>query len=98
LRFQKHPSSVDAKFFMIFAPGITLNLLDVEVGLARLEQILGLHRPRLGAIERMFRYATACVEAKIPGWEASLRVDRFGTAQHLLRRREDALLAGWDPR
>ena len=82
---------------MSYSAAISLNFLQAQEGLDRLEQVLGLARPRLGAMDRIFRYATACVGVGIPGWRGSLQVDRFGTAQHLLRQREDALLAGWEP-
>lgn len=81
---------------MTLATTITLCPLDANQGLTRLEQVLGLARPRMTAVDRLFRYAAACETSGVVGWQASLAVDRFGTAMHLLRRREEALHAGWD--
>lgn len=64
--------------------------------LGRLETALGLYRPRLLHAERVVRCAAAAEEVKDLRCRESLAADRWATAELLLRRRDAAMLAGWD--
>ena len=75
---------------------VELDPIDFEPALSRLENTLGLARPRLDGTTRLFRYASAIEKAALPRIAGSLATDRLATAAFLLRRREEALLAGWD--
>ena len=79
-----------------YSMNIELNPLDFEPAIVALENVLGLARPRIDRMERLILYAAAIEKADLSRIAGSLSTDRLGTATILLRRREEALLAGWD--
>jgi hypothetical protein len=73
----------------VMAPAAFLNLLEVQ---------LGLSAPTVPAARRTAAYLVALRKADDPSrfYHGSLAADEIGTAAHLLRWRDEWMLAGWN--
>jgi len=80
----------------VIDPTILLDPLDVHPAMVRIEASLGLTHPPLAVIDQLLRYATAIDQSGPLDCSASFQADRLGTTRQLMRRRDEALLAGWD--